>query len=123
MSIIGDAPQTTAEVARRKFKTSLRPPLSVLSRSGRIIPHPTEWTSVDEDNAILEAAGIKRWNTFRKGASYLSVSLREELSLTPTVNEGGQGFAHLPDQAIRLPVNATALEIGEAVQRALGRCR
>ena len=97
--------------------------LEALSRSGRVVPHPTEWKSVDEDNPILEAAGIKRWNTFRKGASCLSIALRKDLSLTPTVNEGGQGFAHLPDQAIRLPATATALEVGEAVQRALGRCR
>ena len=97
--------------------------LEALSRSGRVVPHPTEWKSVDEDNPILQAAGIKRWSTFRKGSWCLSISLREELSLIPTVNEGSDGFGHLPDDAVRLPTTATALEVGEAVQQALSRCR
>lgn len=97
--------------------------LEALSRSGRVVPHPTEWKSGDEDNPILQAAGIKRWSTFRKGSRCLSISLREELSLIPTVNEGSQGFGHLPDDAVHLPTTATALEVGEAVQQALSRCR
>lgn len=97
--------------------------LEALSRSGRIIPHPTEWKSVDEDNAILETAGIKRWSTFRKRSRYLSVALLDELTLTPTANEGSQGFAHLPNDTLCLAAASTAHEIGEAVQRALLLCR
>ena len=96
--------------------------LEALSRSGRIIPHPTEWTSVDQDNAILEAAGIKRWSTFRKHARYLSTSLLDEFTLTPTKNEGSEGFTHLPDDAIRLRGTADRNELGDAIQRALLRC-
>ena len=97
--------------------------LEALSRSGRVIPHPTEWKSVDEDNPILDAAGIKRWRTFRRGTRCLSIALLEELTLTPTAAEGSQGYAHLPDEMIRLPVSATANDVGNAVRRALSLCR
>ena len=96
--------------------------LDALSHSGEIIPHPTEWKSPDEDNPILQAAGIKRWSTFQKGARTVDIGLYgEQLMLTPTRSEGTEGFAHL-DHDVTLPATATATEVGEAVQQALARC-
>lgn len=96
--------------------------LEALSHSGRIIPHPTEWKSVDEDNPILQAAGIKRWRTFQKGARTVDIGLYgERLMLTPTRGEGPKGFAHLSDDVV-LPATSTAIEVGDAIKRALTLC-
>lgn len=96
--------------------------LEALSLSGEIIPHPTEWKSADEDNPVLEAAGMKRWNSFRKQAKTIDIGLYgEQLMFTPTRSEGRAGFAHLSDDVL-LPATATAIEIGEAVNQALTLC-
>ena len=95
-----------------------------LSRSGKIIPHPTEWKSVDEDNPILELAGIKRWSAFRKGARALGVSLYDDrIELIPSENEGSQGFGHLTDDSLRLAPDASTEELGTAINEALRRCK
>lgn len=96
--------------------------LDALTHSGEIIPHPTEWKSPDEDNPILQAAGIKRWSTFQKGARTVDIGLYgEQLMLTPTRSEGADGFAHL-DTDVILPATSTAAEVGEAVKQALTQC-
>lgn len=95
-----------------------------LDRSGEIIPHPTVWKSVDEDNPILEQAGIRRWSTFRKGARVVGLSLYDgKLALTPSENEGSEGFAHLDDDALYLPPDADPAELGAAIKQALKRCK
>lgn len=95
-----------------------------LARSGKTIPHPTEWKSVDEDNPILELAGIKRWSTFRKGARALGVSLYDDrIELIPSENEGSEGFGPLTDDALRLAPDASAEELGTAINEALRRCK
>ena len=96
--------------------------METLTRSGAIIPHPTVWKSVDDDNPVLQAAGVKSWKTFRKRARYLSIALYDEFMLTPTANEGNQGFTHQPDAMLRLPPSATASEIGAAVKQAFSSC-
>ena len=96
--------------------------LETLSHSGEIIPHPTDWTSVDEDSPVLQAAGIKRWNSFQKGARSMDIGLYgEKLTLTPTRNVGSEGFDHLSDDVL-LPATATATEVGQAVNQALTLC-
>lgn len=95
-----------------------------LAHSGKIIPHPTEWKSVDKDNPILELTGIKRWSTFRRGARAVCVSLREgKLEVMPTENEGSQGFDYLVEDAICLSPEASAEVLGTAINEALGRCK
>ena len=97
--------------------------LERLAHSGQIIPHPTEWGSPDEDNSILEAANIKRWNTFRKGARYVAIGLYgDEFILSPTENEGKDGFGYLPDE-LRLPATISPAELGQAVKRVLAMCK
>ena len=96
--------------------------LETLSHSGEIIPHPTEWMSVDEDSPVLQAAGIKRWNSFQKGARSIDIGLYgEKLTLTPTKNVGSEGFDHLSDDVL-LPGTATATEVGQAVKQTLRLC-
>ena len=97
---------------------------SALADSGSIIPHPTEWTSVDLDNPILEMAGIRRWSAFRRGS--LSVGVWQgdgKLEITPSVNEGSQGFAHLDDDTLHLPADASADALGTAINKALKCCK
>lgn len=96
--------------------------LEALGRSGAIIPHPSDWKSVVDDSPVLQAAGVKSWRTFRKRARYLSIALYDEFMLTPTANQGSQGFAHQPDAMLSLPPSATADELGEAVKRAFASC-
>lgn len=97
--------------------------LEALARSGTIIPHPTEWKNVDEDNPILQASSIKRWSTFRKGARTLGIGLEAgELTLSPTRNEREDGFVYL-DSELRLPATASSAEIGETVNEALSLCK
>lgn len=95
-----------------------------LARSGSIIPHPTVWKSVDVDNPILEAAGIKRWSIFLRGALNVGVWLEDnQLEVTPTVNEGKEGFAHLDDDAVYLRADASVEELATAISEALKRCK
>lgn len=95
-----------------------------LARSGKIIPHPTEWKSVDEDNPILELAGIKQWSTFRRGARVVGIALYDgKLELTPTENEGSEGFSDLNDDALCLSPDASTAELGAAIYDTLKRCK
>lgn len=97
--------------------------LNALSRSGTIIPHPTEWKSYDLDNPILQEAGIKRWSTFRKKAFCVAVGVEQgEMIVSSTTNEGSEGFAYL-DNDILLPATSTVAEVGEAINSALKRCQ
>lgn len=95
--------------------------LAALKQS-RNVPHPTSWKGITAP--VLQAAGVKTWNTFARYAKLAAVELDTELILTPTRNGGVKaGFTDLSeDRALHLPPSASAAEIGEAVMRALALC-
>lgn len=96
--------------------------LETLAHSGEIIPHPTEWKNVDADSPVLQAAGIKRWKSFQRGAHSIDIGLHDEkLTLTPTKNVGSEGFDHMSAD-VQLPGTATATEVGQAVKQTLTLC-
>lgn len=90
--------------------------------SSRIgIPHPANPDSMPR-LPLCEAAGVKSWSSFARGALYCKIrSASSLLDVVPSRREGGS-FLHLPDQAVRIALPASSGEIGEAVRLALSRC-
>ncbi len=94
-----------------------------LNQAGEVVPHPEDWDELPP-SAILQAAGVKSWRTFSKGARTIDLDLMEtEFVLTPMRQEGRLDFIPLNDQKLHLPRDCTAEALGEAITRALARCR
>ena len=73
---------------------------------------------------LARLTGVKRWSEFAKGTQHCS--LREEdssITITPSQNQGSHGFAYLPDEAVRVPREASAVEIGQAMKEGIKRCK
>jgi hypothetical protein len=87
------------------------------SRSG--IPTPKNWSS--HPNRVVQAAGLKRFNAFAKGAALVSVDEEEpgKFRILPSRNGGSkEGFVGLEDEAI----NARDHELAGAIETAFDRC-
>lgn len=74
---------------------------------------------------ILQAAGVKSWSTFYKGAKLVAVRSDDtHLTFSPTVNEGKRnGFGWLEDAKLSIPATASLAELGEALKKAIAACR
>jgi hypothetical protein len=98
--------------------------LNALGESKGPVPHPaeSEWNALLKP--LLEAAGVKSWKAFVLRAQYMSVDEEgETVTICPNVNrEPREGFIPLSDRDIRLPVSASAEELGEAIQTAALLC-
>lgn len=89
------------------------------------IPHPASPDDFgDLPQPVLEAAGIKTWALFSRGA--LSLWIAEEAStlvLIPTRKVGSKGtYLDVPDAQVTVGLPATADRVGAAVREALARC-
>ncbi len=98
--------------------------LRSLEGSGAIVPHPTDWTR-RPPSPVLASAGVKSWRTFSRGARRVGIVHTEDrLILNPTRQAGDMNFMALDDdQKLHLPGDCTAEALGEAIERALARCR
>lgn len=95
--------------------------VSALAEAKHGVPHPADWNQVP--HYLYEAAGVKTWAHFVKGAKNCAVAASSnEIKLTPTRNGGTQrGFEHLNDRELRIAATSTPAEIGAAIREALSR--
>ncbi len=86
------------------------------------VPHPTEFAS--HFQPMLELAGVKSWGQFTRNAPYVDVIAdHESYRISPTRNAGPkQGYDAATAGPITLPLDASAKQIGEAVQQAFDLC-
>ncbi len=106
-------------IAKGKFA------LEVLEASREAIPHPA--SAECHEAPLLELAGQKSLETFWSESKRLSLDVEGDLlkvvpvaKYNPSIGRGGIGYN--PDQIIELPRNASAREIGLAIEEALRRC-
>lgn len=82
-------------------------------------PPPTDLTQ--EQEKLFSAAGVKSWKKLHEGAVNCHVGLSpKEITIIPTRNERRTLF-HLPELSLRLPVSATAIELGKALKEGWAR--
>lgn len=85
------------------------------------VPHPADWGKVSQP--LNEAAGVKGWSSFIKGAR--SCEVADEggtLIFVPMRNAGVRaGFQFLNDSSTKLAADATADEIGRTLRNAFER--
>lgn len=93
--------------------------LSALARSRDGIAAPKTWSS--HVNKVVEAAGLRRFSAFAKGAAHVSVQEKDGvLRVTPHRNGGSrEGYLGLEDQALELPVGSP--EVAKAIETAFSR--
>jgi len=95
--------------------------LAVLEESTEGIPYPKTFDGLFEP--ILTLAGVKSYRTFMKGAS--CCELAEEngvITITPTRNQGANGFTHLNDLSIEVSLSETK-NIAKKLREAFDRCK
>ncbi len=87
------------------------------------IPHPTSWRS-DDDDPLHAAAGVRTWATFVRGAAFVGIELENDtLTFNPSLNKGAKdGFKPLSGKSVQLRGDASAEEIGMALDRAFSLC-
>ncbi|NNM88481.1 MAG: hypothetical protein HKL95_08175 [Phycisphaerae bacterium] len=98
--------------------------LRALAASGRSIPHPTDFKSVGAE--ILKLAGVRSWAVFERDASTVHLELGGgSMRLVPHENRTEESQGHIPMEklAIQLPLDASAEQVGEAIDRALELCQ
>ena len=76
---------------------------------------------------VWRAAGVRSWQALARNAVLCQIREREgTITLLPTRHGGmrgpDRGFHELPEQALKVQTNATALELGAAIREALHRC-
>lgn len=110
-----------AETPYRQLADAVR---VALSQSGTIPDINFRDTPVPP-SPVLEAAGVKSWSTFHKGAKLISLSAdSERITLTPNRNEGPrEGFNPMAAAELSIPATATDDELGAAIERAFADCR
>ena len=94
------------------------------ARTGVPHPGPDEWAAIAKP--LYEAAGVKSWGAFVKGAVYCHVTRDDaNLYIEPSRNLGARGgFQPIPGQdGIEIPALSSAEEIGNAVREALSISR
>lgn len=89
--------------------------LNALSLSTMGVPHPTDWSAISRP--LLQAAGVKNWSTFSRGAKHVTVSMLDSgIRFMPTENGGSkEGFLDLADRAIVLEVSADSAALGSTL--------
>ena len=82
------------------------------------IPHPTDWRAVSIP--LFEAAKVKSWSSFGKMAKCISVNMDKQIQLIPTANMSSrkQGFIHMNDNIITVPIPVDYAELGKKVKEA-----
>lgn len=96
--------------------------LRALSRHRTDLPHPASFEGMPEP--LLDAAGVKTWAIFSKGAlSCLISEDKSEIIVTPSRRAKAKGaYLHAPDLEVKLALPASDEQIGTAVREALSRC-
>jgi hypothetical protein len=93
---------------------------AALGRSRSGIPTPKDWSS--RPNRVVEAAGLKRFNAFAKGAALVTIDDQDasgRLRILPSRNGGPkEGFVGLEDQAMEVGDP----DLASAIETAFGRC-
>lgn len=86
------------------------------------VPHPTDFEALFRP--MLDLAGVKSWSQFMRGVPYVDVVASEDkLRVSPTRNAGPRrGYDAAAARPIILPLDASAAQVGEAVQQALNCC-
>lgn len=93
-----------------------------LSSSRSCVPHPSSWTRLNDE--LLQAAGVRSWNTFGKSAKCVNVESVDCLVFTPTENLGPKhGFVALEDCISKLPTSASSFEVGQELLASLSKSR
>jgi hypothetical protein len=108
-----------ADPAASKGEAALR----ALASSTQGIPHPTDWKLVGVE--LLKLAGVRSWRAFDRNANSVGLELNESnLCVLPYENRMADRRCHVPrhDLAIELPLDASAEQVGEAIERALELC-
>ena len=95
--------------------------LTALEGSTTGVPHPMPKESAKSFQPMLDLACVKNWAAFSRGAANVDITLKDErLEFEPWRNAGArEGFVPIPNAQIVLPANASADEIGEALQKAM----
>ncbi|MFL5327842.1 MAG: contact-dependent growth inhibition system immunity protein [Gemmataceae bacterium] len=111
----GDADSTKLGAALRKALTA--------AQEG--VTNPTDWKAHLEP--FLQSAEIRSWNVLQKSAKMCDVEAMDgELRITPSRNGGtsgpDKGYHPIADQAVVLPQDCSAEELGAVVLRALSLC-
>jgi hypothetical protein len=97
--------------------------LGALSASQHGIPTPSDGNTVAVP--LLEAAKVRSWSEFMKKARSVHVEREgERLKVMPYRKRDRTGAQEgIPDEAVELPITASAKEVGAAVEEALSRCK
>jgi len=95
--------------------------IELLAASTGPVPHPTDWKKLLEP--LLAAAGVKSWRTLAAGAKSVSVESDDAFyTVCPNARDRRNNFLPLPERNIRLPISATAEELGRAIQEGASLC-
>jgi hypothetical protein len=100
--------------------------MEALNGSTQDIPHPSVAELERGFKPMLDLAGVKTWDAFAKHAS--SVSIRTDpqsecLIVEPWENAGAKrGFVQIPGKRVRVRMDASPEDIGEAIKKAMQLC-
>jgi hypothetical protein len=91
---------------------------AALAGSRHGIPHPLTWTGLL--TPLLDAAGVRTWNTFAKSASCVEIEEQDgHISVVPTRNLGPEeGFQPEPSRSSLVDLGANVM-LGSMVRRLL----
>jgi hypothetical protein len=91
-----------------------------LARSTHDIRAPKDFST--HVNRVVEAAGLKRYSAFAKGAAHVSVQEKDgRLRVIPYRNGGShEGYLGLEEQALDLPAGSP--DLAKAIEAAFRRC-
>lgn len=85
-------------------------------------PHPVRFDNPSDP--LLEAAGVKTWATFAKGALACSISEDGvEVVITPSRRgKARASYLFTPDLNVKVNLPASDEQVGAAIREALARC-
>lgn len=93
-----------------------------LQDSGQAVPpYPKDWNAVFAP--MLELAGVQTWGQFMKGAPSLGVQLDDGgIEIISMRNDGRGNYVAVDAAPIVIAADASPLQLGEAILRALELC-
>jgi len=98
--------------------------LTVLNASCSSVPHPNQdqWDEIFQP--MLELANVRSERQFERGTKCLGLDTEGEwLTIEPMINEGPtKGFSRISAKAVRLTLESSPRDIGEALQQAALSC-
>ena len=98
--------------------------LDALAWSIEQVPHPTPKEGEKLFDPVLNLAGVKTWAAFSRDAT--SADFRSDdqwLTLEPWKNAGAKaGFVPIAGTAVRIPIDSSTTDIGEALKDAMALC-